>query len=337
MILGVFFQLRMAAYAGFVLAIPAGMTTMWIVRRIPGHAVWLRALTAGALVVAGMAIALPAGVIQTHQGLGPDPDWWAALDWMRWNTPEPMGDASAWYRWFPRLEGGAGFAYPHSAYGVIAPWDKGWWISGISRRIPAANGQQDGAVEVSKFLVETHPDEALRTMRQRGAKYVAIGPGQITNELPMILKTAGRYMDEYSRLLYLPAPGGQRIKARFYLPAFYRSMAARLYVFEGRRIETTTKGVLVLLTAPSRSSEGNTAGNNEETVQSVHQFASEKEAEQWMAQHRNETVILASADVTASCVDLEELPGLRRVYVSRDERIRGDKQPSVVKVFELTR
>jgi len=328
MILGVFFQLRMAAYTGFVLAIPAGMTTAWIVRRIPGRAVWLRALTACALPLIGIAIAVPTGVIQTRASLGPDPDWWAALDWMRWNTPEPMGDSSAWYRWFPRSQGGAGFAYPHSAYGVIAPWDKGWWISGISRRIPAANGQQDGAVEVSKFLMETRPDDALRTMRQRGAKYVAVGPGQVTFELPSILKTAGRNVEEYSRLLYVPTPGGQRVKARFYLPAFYRSMAARLYLFDGRKVETA-KGVMVLVTAPSQ-------GNNEETIQSVRQFPSDKEAEQWMAQHQNETVTLASADPTASCVELEEIPWLRRVFVSSEERIRGDKQPSVVKVFELT-
>jgi asparagine N-glycosylation enzyme membrane subunit Stt3 len=226
------------------------------------------------------------------------------------------------------LEGGASFAYPATAYGVIAPWDKGWWVSGISRRIPAANGEQDGAVEVAKFLMETHPEDASRTIRRRGAKYIAIGPGQVTSELPMILKTAGRNIDEYSRLFYVPVPGGQRVKARFYLPAFYRSMAARLYLFDGRRIETT-KGVMVLLTAPSQ-------GTDPDTVQTVRQFPSDKEAVRWMAQHQNETVTLASADPTASCVDLEEIPWIRRVFVSNGERIRGDKQPSAVKVFELT-
>jgi asparagine N-glycosylation enzyme membrane subunit Stt3 len=319
MILGVLFQLRMAAYTGFVVAIAAGIATAWIVRRIR---------IAGAVVIIGIAIAVPTGVIQMRAGLGPDPDWWAALDWIRWNTPEPMGDRLAWYRRFPRLEGGASFAYPATAYGVIAPWDKGWWVSGISRRIPAANGEQDGAVEVAKFLMETHPEDASRTIRRRGAKYIAIGPGQVTSELPMILKTAGRNIDEYSRLFYVPVPGGQRVKARFYLPAFYRSMAARLYLFDGRRIETT-KGVMVLLTAPSQ-------GTDPDTVQTVRQFPSDKEAVRWMAQHQNETVTLASADPTASCVDLEEIPWIRRVFVSNGERIRGDKQPSAVKVFELT-
>jgi asparagine N-glycosylation enzyme membrane subunit Stt3 len=318
----------MGAYTGFVVAIAAGIATAWIVRRIPSRRVSLRALAAGVVVVLGIAIAVPTGVIQTRAGLGPDPDWWAALDWLRWNTPEPMGDPLAWYRWFPRLEGGDAFEYPPSAYGVIAPWDKGWWVNGIARRIPAANGQQDGAVEISKFLMATHPEEASRTIRQRGARYIAIGPGQVTYELPMVLKAAGRNVDEYSRLFYVPVPGGQRVKARFYLPAFYRSMAARLYLFDGRHVETT-KGVMVLMTAPSQ-------GTDQDTVQTVRQFPSEKEAEQWMAQHQNETVTLASADPTASCVDLEEIPWLRRVFVSSDERIRGDKQPSVVKVFELT-
>jgi asparagine N-glycosylation enzyme membrane subunit Stt3 len=276
--------------------------------------------------VIGMAVAVPIGIIQAHSGLGPDEDWWTALNWMRWNTPEPMGGPSGWYRWWPQLSRGAGFAYPNSAYGVIAPWDKGWWISGISRRIPTANGQQDGAAETSKFLMETHPDQALRMMRQMGAKYVVIGPGPITSELPIVLKTAGRDIDDYSRLFFVPVPGGRPAQARFYLPAFYRSMAARLYLFEGRRIETT-KGVLVLLTAPS---------NNGETIQSVRQFASAKEAEQWMAQHPYETAHLASGDATASCVNLDELPWIRRVFVSSGERIRGDKQPTVVKVFELT-
>jgi oligosaccharyl transferase (archaeosortase A-associated) len=326
MILGVFLQLRMAAYAGFVVAIAAGITTAWIVRLTRGRAISLRALAAGALLVIGMAVAVPIGIIQAHSGLGPDEDWWTALNWMRWNTPEPMGGPSGWYRWWPQLSRGAGFAYPNSAYGVIAPWDKGWWISGISRRIPTANGQQDGAAETSKFLMETHPDQALRMMRQMGAKYVVIGPGPITSELPIVLKTAGRDIDDYSRLFFVPVPGGRPAQARFYLPAFYRSMAARLYLFEGRRIETT-KGVLVLLTAPS---------NNGETIQSVRQFASAKEAEQWMAQHPYETAHLASGDATASCVNLDELPWIRRVFVSSGERIRGDKQPTVVKVFELT-
>ena len=109
-------------------------------------------------------------------------------------------------------------------------------------------------------------------------------------------------------------------------------MPPRLYLFEGRRIETRTRGVKVFLTMPVRTD----SGEYEETIQSVRDFASEKEAGQWMAQHPYETANPAGADVTVSCVDLEEIPGLKRVFVSRSEQVVGYKQPSAVKIFELT-
>jgi asparagine N-glycosylation enzyme membrane subunit Stt3 len=322
MIYGAFSHVRMAAYAGLAVAIAAGMATAWIVRLIPDRAVLLRGLTAGILVLAGMAVSLPIGFAQTHRGLGPDSDWWAALNWMRWNTPEPLGDPLAWYRWSPRLK----------PYGVIALWDEGWWISGIARRIPAANGGQSGAFETSRFLTETKPGEALGNMRRIGARYAAIGPGSITFDLPSLVATAGRRIDEYSRVFYMENSGGQRIRLRVYLPAFYRSMAARLYVFNGRLVDTGTHGVQVFLTTPAPAKPG----EYEETIRSVRNFPSEKEAEQWMALHPYETANLASADATVSCVDLEEIPWLKRVFVSRNEQVVGSRQPSAVEIFELT-
>jgi dolichyl-diphosphooligosaccharide--protein glycosyltransferase len=334
MLFGVFSHVRMAAYAGISVAVAAGITSAWIVRLIPNgaRATLLRGLTAGILMLSGMAVSLPIGFAQTHNGQGPDPDWWAALNWMRWNTPEPLGDPLAWYQWSPRLRPGADFTYPSSAYGVIALWDKGWWISGLARRIPVSNGGQGGASETSRFLTETNPAGAIDDVRRGGVRYAAIGPGSITFELPALVAMAGRRIDQYSRVFYLPVAGGQPVRLRVYLPAFYRSMAARLYLFEGRRIDTGTRGVKVFLTMPVRTD----SGEYEETIQSVRDFASAEEAGRWMAQHPYETANLASADVTASCVDLEEIPWLKRVFVSRSEQVVGYKQPAAVKIFEFT-
>jgi hypothetical protein len=55
-----------------------------------------------------------------------------------------------------------------------------------------------------------------------------------------------------------------------------------------------------------------------------------------MVRHPNETATLASADATASCVDLEEIPWLKRVFASRDEQVVGYRQPVAVKIFERT-
>ncbi|MGD1071594.1 MAG: STT3 domain-containing protein [Bryobacteraceae bacterium] len=332
MIAGVFSHLRMAAYAGLAVAIPAGAGAAWIVRRIPSRLVWLRGLTAGIVIAIVVAGTLPVGFAQTRRGGGPDPDWWAALEWMRWKTPEPIGDRRAWYGLWPRLKPGAVFTYPASAYGIIALWDRGWWISGIARRIPAANGGGSGAVETARFLTETYPEEALRIMRSRGARYAVIEPGSVTTRLPALVAAAGRRIDDYSRIFNVLVPGGKSIRVRVYLPAFYRSMAARLYLFEGRRIESRTHGVQVYLTESVLSD----AGVYEETVSSVRSFASEKEAEQWIALHPMEAARLVSADPTLSCVDLDEISWLKPVFVSRQERVVGYRQPVAVRIFELT-
>lgn len=332
MIYGVISHLRMAAYTGIVVAMLAALTTAWILQRIPKRVLWLRSVAAAILILAAAALALPIGFEQTHFGQGPDPDWWAALNWLRWQTPEPMGDPLAWYRWFPPVAPGARFVYPSSAYGIVALWDKGWWISSLARRIPAANGGLSGASETARFLTETHPADALRNMLGIGARYAAIGPGSITFELPATMAMAGRRIDEYSRVFYTPGPGGRYIPVRVYLPAFFRSMAARLYLFDGRAIDTKTRGVHVFLTRPVLAKPG----VYEETIESVRSFASEKEAEQWMVQHPNETATLASADATASCVDLEEIPWMKRVFVSGNEQVVGYRQPLAVKIFERT-
>jgi asparagine N-glycosylation enzyme membrane subunit Stt3 len=329
MIAGVILQLRMAAYTGFVVAILAGCTCTWIVRSIPVRHSRLRAGTAAILILIALAAALPVGIAQTGSSEGPDPDWAAALNWMRWNTPEPMGDPLAWYRWWPRIEPPGEFVYPPSAYGVIVPWDHGPWISAIARRIPAANAELNGAVQTARFLTETDPDDALQYMRKDGQRYAAIGPGELTFDLPSLVKTAGRRFERYSRMVYLPLAGGRRVPARIYLPDFFRSMAGRLYLFDGRRIEAA-KGVSVFLTSLSVLPSGST----EETVLSVHAFASEKEAEQWLAFHPEVPAILASADPTESCVDLDAIPWMTRVFVSRNEQLRSGTQPAAVKIFE---
>jgi len=328
MLTGVLLQLRMAAYTGPVAAILAGAASAWIVRRVPRGAI----AAAAALLLIGSAAAIPAGFAQLRTSMGPDSDWWAALDWLRGNTPEPMGDPLAWSRWWPRPAPEVAFAYPPSAYSILTTWDKGWFITGLARRIPASNGEQNGAADVARFLSETDPEEALRNIRQLGARYVMLGPRQVTVEFPSLIRTAGRDLDRYSRIFDLPLPGGKPAPTRFFFPAFYRSMAARLYLFDGRRVDTS-QGVVVLLTQPAPSAEG--APN--ETIQSVRRFASQKQAEEWMAQHPFESAHLASADPASSCVDLEELPWLRRVFASRDERIAGNPQPAAVKIFQLAK
>jgi dolichyl-phosphooligosaccharide-protein glycotransferase len=331
MICGVLVHVRMAAYAGITVAIFAGIATLWIVRRVPLRPMWLRGVAVAGLFAAALGVSLPIVYLQTHDGSGPDPDWWAALSWLRWKTPEPLGDPRAWYRWSPRLEPGDKSVYPDSAYGVLAIWDKGWWISGVAHRIPSANGGESGAVETSRFLTDTLADEALREMRAVGARYAALSPALLRFQMTLLVRTAGRHVDDYVRFVSFRAPGGKTAHGILYLPSFYRSMAARLYLFDGRAVDTRLRGVDVYVTT------GHPAGGLfDETVSAVYHFGSASEARHWVEEHPERSATLGSTDLELSCSDLEQIPWMRLAFESRGEGPFSLKHPGHVKIFERT-
>ncbi len=325
MILGVVSHVRMGAYTGIVVAVLAGFSSAWLVERIPAAAPRLQVFTSAILVVICAGISLPAGIAQTgHSGV--DEDWRKALNFLRWSTPEPLRTPEAWYRYWLQMPPGHIYRFPPTAYGVIAPWDRGWWISGIAHRIPSANGGESGATETSRFLTETFPADAQREMQELGGRYVAIGAGVISVELPGIVSNARRRIDDFSRQFYLSNPNGAPVPVRLYLPDFYRSMAARLYIFNAHRVDTSEKGVQVFLTS---------FVDSREIIGSVLRFTNEAEAQDWMKKNSNISAVLASADPTRSCVDLEELSWLQPAFVSRQETIALGRQPVAVKVFAL--
>jgi len=255
------------------------------------------------LVIASTLFSACIGYAQTQINAGPDADWAAALDWMRSNTPEPMGDPAAWSKRWPAPAPATRFVYPPSACGILVEWDKGWFVSGSARRIPSANGEVDGAIDTSRFLLETDPNDALQNLRSNGMRYVAIGPGQISTELPSIARMGAHDLGRYARIFYLQAPGQPKVRLNVFLPAFYRSMAARLYLYDGQRVEAK-KGIRVFLT----SLAGSASAAVEPVVQSVREFPSEKDAEKWIDEHPLESATPGSDDPTTTCVDLDEIP-----------------------------
>jgi hypothetical protein len=54
-----------------------------------------------------------------------------------------------------------------------------------------------------------------------------------------------------------------------------------------------------------------------------------------MAANPFQTAFLASADPIESCVDLEEVPWLTRVFASNDDPMQGNRQPTAVKIFRV--
>ena len=116
----------------------------------------------------------PAIDLASRPLFAPPDAWYASLDWMRKNTPEPLGDANAYYALYKAPGEPGGFVYPDSAYGVLSWWDYGYWISLIGRRIPFSNPGTSATRGEAKFLMA--PDEAAaeQSIKDINIRYIVI-------------------------------------------------------------------------------------------------------------------------------------------------------------------
>jgi len=98
-------------------------------------------------------------------------EWLDALNWMRYNTPDPGLD---YYAIYERPKNST-YPYPETAYGVMSWWDYGHVITYWARRIPNANpfqagigGGRDQAPGASTFLTAMSEEEANRVLDKLG-------------------------------------------------------------------------------------------------------------------------------------------------------------------------
>jgi len=90
--------------------------------------------------------------------------WSESADWMQNNTPEEgnyggagNADQLEYYGSYPRTDD---FAYPEGAYGVMAWWDYGHWITVQAERIPVANPFQQNPRAASAFFQAQNESQA---------------------------------------------------------------------------------------------------------------------------------------------------------------------------------
>jgi dolichyl-diphosphooligosaccharide--protein glycosyltransferase len=260
-------------------------------------------------------------------------DWTDTMAWLRANTPEPFENASAFDGYYPALSKGESFRYPASAYGVMNWWDYGHLISALGRRIPVANGMQTGAADAAQFFLETNPGEAQRLLQKDGARFIIAdatlpipgvdhmrsGNGAF-GSMPL---WANKSLDEYMGVYTLHAEDGSRKEVAVFYPAYYRSMMARLYLFDGRAVEP--EGSTWVLEYSKR-----------EILKSRH-FETYQEALAFMQAHRGEPLLLAGLNPLKSCVPLEELKEMHLAYSSMPGPLAAGGQPiQAVKVFAYT-
>jgi asparagine N-glycosylation enzyme membrane subunit Stt3 len=324
MALGTLRQVRMSIYFLPVASILAGAACAWLVHRAPANR---RRIVAAALAVLILAVNLPFAIPQVASDRGINPDWVQAFTWLRTNTPDPL-PAGSWGRYFPAKEAAG-------AWGVAIWWDYGYELEQVAHRIPMSNGTQSGAIEMARFYVETIPEAAVAWLRQTGARYVTVDPlgplfaGQNHSRFPAQVNLLGRQLDTYYQTLYERDEDGNFLPVPVYLPTYYQTMIARLYLADGAAVAGANPWVFE--TAATTAPNGKTV----ELIVSKHQFSTQNEVASFVGERPSARLIVGCLDPSTSCVPLPAVKGLKRVFTSDPLPLSRDRLVRAVKIYEV--
>ena len=245
-----------------------------------------------------------------------DEGWQTSLMWLKDNSPEPFGDPDFYYELYPPQDE---FEYPETAYGVMSWWDYGHFIMQIAHRIPNANPGQAGAVQAGQFFTAHNESSANEVADKEGTKYVVIDYMMATSKFYAMAEWAGKSSSEFHDVYYIPAESGGQFTYLFY-PAYYESIVARLYNFDGKNVTLVQP---VVISYVERVDSG---GQKYKEVTSGQTFPTYEIAQAYVANQTSGNYRIVGADPFTSIMPLGELSSYELVYSS------GGQAP--VKVFE---
>jgi dolichyl-diphosphooligosaccharide--protein glycosyltransferase len=259
----------------------------------------------------------------------PSDAWCSALSWLRENTPEPFGSPDAYYKLYPRLPWKVKYEYPESAYGIMAWWDYGHWITRIAHRIPISNPFQQGASEAGEFFIAQDETSANKMMDELGARYTIIDNATVMAKFFGVVAFAGRQTEEFYSYYYQPKDGQLEPVRLLYYPEYYRSLAVRLYNFDGKAV--TPEECMVISYEEKMTGEG----IHYKQVIGSWSFTTYEEATSYVAGQKSGNYAIGSPNPFNSPVPLEELRHYKLIY-SSDSFVMyaGVGRVPAVKIFE---
>lgn len=337
MLIATLLQNRMSVYLGIDLAIVAGWFCWLLVTSVR------KQLQPGLLVIVALAVVAPTlwkAFDSVPSTASPGPEWDKALSWLREKTPEPMSNPAAFYAYYAPLKARESFSYPSSAYGVMNTWDKGHFISAVARRIPVSNGMQTGAVAAAQFFLSTDPSEAASILRNTRSRYVALDSSMPLGREHVLEAANGTFcsmavwaskqINTFAETCGSFASGSLTPVNLFY-PAYYQTMAIRLYTFDGKAVQPSLVTVFEYEpdTAPNGRRYKKIVGSNK--------FGTYDEAVAYISHRPGRRLLIASLDPLETCVPLTNIPGLRLAFDSDPRQFTVAPEPSdSVKIFEYS-
>ena len=261
----------------------------------------------------------------------PTDAWMSSLLWMKDNTPDPFGDPAAYYRHYEVPPPGETFNYPSSAYAVTSWWDYGYWIMQIAHRIPSANPAQVSTriISVANLFLSEDDNTTRELLAKMETSYVIIDNLITRSKFWAVINWAKQPQEKYNDVYYVPYQGKLQ-PVQFYHPDYYRTLAVRLFNFNGKAVTDVKPAVITYV---DKTQEG----INYKQVTDVKEFTSYQEALDYINNQKSGNHIIVGASPFISPVPLEAVPDFRLIHSSA----QGTSQQNIgfipeVKIFEYT-
>lgn len=263
-----------------------------------------------------------------HTPVGDD-EWDETLDWVEKNTPEEGNleginntlDYNGNYN-------PSSFVYKNGTYGVLSWSPYGYWITTESNRVSIASPMPTENKFAAQFLTSQSEDKADSLLMDKGAnaRYIIVDQDMVSNQgyYPSIVEASQKNLFSFGLPLY-DADSGQ-ITSLVNQDKFYRSMASRLYYFNGSSVDRTPLVVDWDMDTTSGSSQQVPVRKSD--GRTFKQFNSISEAEDFVEENQSAQI---GGVGQYSTTDLSALSHYRVVHMSETDE---DNSMSNIKVFE---
>jgi dolichyl-diphosphooligosaccharide--protein glycosyltransferase len=251
----------------------------------------------------------------------PSDAWQSSLLWLKNNSPEPFAE-NEYLSYYPLNPANI---YVKPDYGVTTWWDYGYWVSRIAERVSNTNPAQS-SIPIKKvselFLSNEGNDEILEEFK---TKYIMLDYDLVTAKLYALAQWIGEDDSKYLEYFYVNQKDGLNKVTLFY-PEYYKTLAVRLYNFNGEKILDEQQLVITY------SSKSDAEYGKYKMITSVKMFNNYNEAAGYA---KSVSGIIVGSNPFVSPIELEALDNYRLVHGSEQTQYAAEnkKVPSV-KIFE---
>jgi len=286
----------------------------------------------------------PARSIASGALFAPNNAWVRSLHWMKENTPEPFADSNFYYGLYEPPSVGEQYDYPDSAYAVMAWVDYGYWITRIAQR-PVNLTPGPGGFHVATFFLSQGEDSAQEVewetrweqvtipesqiIDKLGTKYIMLDDQTTTSKFYALTFWSKQEETKYFENYFVPQEKDKLVQATVFYPEYYRSLAVRLYNFDGKAVTPADTIVISYEEKPFQY------GGTVKVVNNVEFFPGYEEAKSYISEQETGQFRIVGDSPFISPVPLEELKHYKLIYSSPE----SSPQPKVgnvpqVKIFE---